>query len=84
MPQIPEATIDLILDRVGDTLEAVRIQNQAMVVLADQLADCAKVLMAIHDAVTQESDNQLATLLTEIAETGRTNSKMLQQLLSKD
>ena len=84
MPQIPEETIDLVLDRVNDTLEAVRIQNQAMMVLSDHLSDVAKVLMAIHNAVTAESGgSELVNLLTEISSTTKGNAHMLRQLLAK-
>jgi hypothetical protein len=81
--QIPETIIDHVLDRVNDVLDSVRIQTRAIGALAGQMADQDKVLMAIHEAVTRESDNSLAKLLTEIAETGRTNTELLQRLLAK-
>ena len=84
MPQIPEETIDLVLDRVNDTLEAVRIQNQAMTMLSDHMADVGKVLVAIHDAVTAElGGSELVNLLTEISTTTKGNAHMLRQLLTK-
>ena len=83
MPQIHEDTIDFVLDRVNDAADAVGIQTQAINVLSEQITDQGKVLADVHTAVTREGDDTLAKLLAEIAESGKTNTELLRQLLAK-